>query len=746
MEKKTKIKPLSHLLLHKKIPLTGLDFDTTDDLIELNEFLGQTRALEAVNFGIGIQSQGYNMYAMGPSGIGKRSLITSVLNLHAAKQSVPSDWCYIHNFKLPVKPTALELPAGKGCILQDDMKRLIDELSNSILAVFESDEYNNSMAKIHQEFNRRRRKKGVKNKKNTQTKMIPRLYKERHKQEKALQSELTKSVVEPVINKLKRKYSDLEKVIEYLTSVQNDIVSHVNDFIKADELTNTLYFDLESPLLVNYQVNLLVDNKNLKGAPIIFEDNPLYSNLICRVEHITQQGVLTTNFTLIKAGSLHRANGGYLVIEARRLRKHPDAWDGLKRALYTKEIKIDTAEDLSDQAKPVSLDPVPIPINVKIILLGERYIYYSFTNNDPDFHELFKVTIDFDEIVARNKTNILLYARLIATIVHREKLKPFDKKAVAHIIEYSSRIAEDNEKLSTHIRSITNLIIEADYWAGIKQHKIVGVASVQAALASQVYRTDRSRELYYEDIYRDFVIIKTEGSVVGQVNALSVIKSGKFSYGHPTRVTAIVRMGKNKIIDIQREIKMAGSSFSKGGIIISNFIAGRYHGNYQLSLFASFSFEQIYGHIDGDSASIAEVCALLSALSEVPIKQYLAVTGSMDQHGNVQSIGGVNEKIEGHFDICKLKGLDGSHGVIIPAVNVKNLMLREDVVDAVKNKMFAIYTIDTIDEAIFLLTGIAAGQRINGKFSVNSINYKVEKKLIEFSKHAVPRKKKLNKK
>jgi predicted ATP-dependent protease len=338
-------------------------------------------------------------------------------------------------------------------------------------------------------------------------------------------------------------------------------------------------------------------------------------------------------------------------------------------------------------------------------------------------------------MINRSNKNIKLYARLIATTVQREKLRVFNKHAVGEIIEYSSRIADDNEKLSTHIRSLNNLIIESDYWAGINGHKIVDVRDVQQALSAQVHRMDRTRELYYDDIYRLFVIIKTAGHSVGQVNALSVIRLGKFSYGHPTRITAVARMGKGHIIDIQREVKMAGPSYSKGGLIISNFISSRYNNNHSLSLYASFSFEQIYGRLDGDSASIAEVCALLSALSYVPIKQSLAVTGSMDQHGNVQSIGAVNQKIEGYFDVCKLRGLDGSQGVIIPAVNVNNLMLREDVVDAVKKKKFTVYMMNTIDEAILLLTGVSAGRKVNGKYQKNSVNDKVEKRLLEFGEN-----------
>ncbi|HEX2549116.1 MAG TPA: AAA family ATPase, partial [Gammaproteobacteria bacterium] len=452
---------------------------------------------------------------------------------------------------------------------------------------------------------------------------------------------------------------------------------------------------------------------------------------------------LTTNFMLIKPGSLHLANGGFLVIEARKLKKFRDAWEGLKRALYNRKIMIESQDSFILSTRTISLDPMPIPLNIKIILLGERHTYYSFNNNDSDFSELFKVTADFDEHIERNKMNIQLYARLVATIVKLENLKPFNASAVAALIDYSSRIAEDIQKLSTHVRLIYDLIFESDYWANVEHKELVDAAHVLYAINAKIFRLDRTRQLYYEDIYRKFVIIYSKGVTVGQVNALSVVRVGQFSFGHPTRITATVRVGKGKIIDIQREIKMAGSSYSKGSLIISNFLSSRYCQDHLFSLFASLSFEQIYGRIDGDSASIAEVCALLSALSEIPLKQYLAVTGSMDQYGYAQSIGGVNEKIEGFFDICQLNGLNGQQGVLIPGVNVDNLMLKPEVVKAGKEKKFFIYPIENIDDAITILTGIPAGKKSKGKYQKHSVNDLVEKKLIEFSEKYAKQIKKL---
>ena len=728
-------KPLHYKHLRQKLNPKHLGFETTAELETLSEFIGQERALEALSFGIGIQSQGYNLYAMGPAGIGKHSVIRSILEDNAIKKAVPSDWCYIYNFEIPEKPISLELPPGLGNALQQDMKSFIEKLSASILDVFESDEYTAEMRKITDTFNANREKFSKKiMKKDSKKDPTPNLYKERHKKEKALKYRFTSAVVEPIIQELKNKYLELPQVLKYLSSVQKDVIDHVDDIIKSDESTSLFFFAQESPVLLKYQVNLLVDNSKRKGAPILFEENPSYSNIICQVEHIPQLGSLVTNFTLIRPGALHKANGGYLVIEARNLQKEPHAWEGLKRALYSRKIKIVPVEHLTETVRPISLEPTPIPLNIKVILLGDRHTFYSLSNHDPDFGELFKVAVDFDEQIARTKINLQLYARLIATIVRKENLRPFLASAVARVIDYSTRIAEDIKKLSTHVRSINDLILEADYWASLANKRFVEAVDVKRAIDAKIHRLDRSREIYYEDIFRDFIAIKTEGALIGQVNCLSVVKVGKFSFGHPTRMTGKVRMGKAQIIDIQREIHMAGPIMSKGSLIISHYLASRYNTNHLFSLSASLAFEQIYGEMDGDSASVAEVCVLLSALAEIPLKQNFALTGSLNQYGDVQAIGGVNEKIEGFFDICKGRGLTGDQAVLIPSVNAKNLMLREDVVQAAKDHLFSIYLIDNVDDAITLLTDVPAGKLIaEDQYTPDSVNDLVAKRLLKFS-------------
>ena len=490
----------------------------------------------------------------------------------------------------------------------------------------------------------------------------------------------------------------------------------------------------DNPLLVKYKVNVLVDNSKLDGSPIIFDDSPHYSSLICRVEYVNIQGFSTTNFSLIKAGSLHKANGGFLIIEARKLKKIPEAWEALKNALYSRKITIEPVEHDSNSLNPVSLEPMPIPLDVKVILLGDRTLYYSLCDKDSDFTELFKVPVDFDEQIPRNQKNITLYARLIATIVKHNKLLPFDAAAVAYIIDYSSRLVDDIDKLSTHIRSIEDLILESDYWAKQAGKQVVRSSDIRQALKAQVRRMDRAKEGYYEDIKRNFIIINTRGKSVGQVNCLSVRRVGDFSYGHPTRVTARVRQGKGTIIDIQREIKLAGPLHSKASLTISHFLASRFNCDEPFALSASIAFEQIYCWTEGDSASVGELCALLSALSGIPIYQHFAVTGSIDQYGEVQAIGGVNEKIEGFFDVCQSKGLNGKHGVLIPAVNVNNLMIREDIVAAAKSGKFFIYPINTVDDAISHLTGCEAGKRTRqGLFTNGSIYNSVEARLKLFS-------------
>lgn len=732
--KMKKLKPLVYTQLRQRLDTSQLNFKTTHKIKPLNGFIGQERALNALNFGINIHKKGYNLYAMGPAGIGKTSLINLILKDHATHLPTPPDWCYIYNFDVPEKPIALQLPAGKGSLLLEDMKILIEEVGQSIVSVFESDEYRIGIKKINAYFKLKRDKKRKKIKKSTGDK-IPYLYKERHDKEKELRFKLLTVMFEPAFHKLKKKYAKYVDVVNYLKKVETHFIDNAIDYIIEETKSGLLDFQRDNPDLVKYQINLMVDNSQLKGAPVIFEETPHYSNLISRIEYTMRDGVLVTNFNLIRTGSLHRANGGFLIIESRKLIKNRDAWEALKSAIYSEKIKIDPGQQMENSIKTITLNPEPIPLNVKIILLGDRRTYYLLSQHDQDFAKLFKVPVDFDEDVLRNPKNILLYARLIASIAKEENLRPFHNSAIGAIIDQSTRLAEDIEKLSTYFHGIKDLALEADYWASLKNKKTINADDVQKAIQAQYNRMDRTMQLYYEEIDRNFIVIDTENKVVGQVNCLSVRKVGNFAFGHPTRVTARVRAGDGKLIDIQREIKLAGPMHSKAGLIISSILASRFSPGELFSLSASLSFEQIYCWTDGDSASIGELCALISALSDVPIKQSFAITGSIDQHGDVQAIGGVNEKIEGFFNICQAKGLSGNQGVLIPAINIKNLMLRDDVVTASKQKQFSIYPINTLDEAIEIITGKSAGKRDkNGNYPTDSIYGKVEKRLQEFSR------------
>jgi lon-related putative ATP-dependent protease len=465
---------------------------------------------------------------------------------------------------------------------------------------------------------------------------------------------------------------------------------------------------------------------------VIYEDHPIYNNLVGRIEHLAQMGALLTDFTLIKSGALHRANGGYLILDARQLLLQPYAWDALKRVLRSRELRIESLGQALSLVSTVSLEPQPIPLDVKVVLVGERLLYYLLHRYDPDFGELFKVEADFSEGMDRTSENNLLYARLLATLIRREKLRSLDRGAVARVIEQSARAMGDAEKLSVHLLSIVDLLREADYWADVADNDAMTAADVQRAIDAQIHRADRLRERLQERIQRGTILIDTAGERVGQVNGLSVLQLGHFAFGRPNRITARVRLGKGEVVDIEREVELGGPIHSKGVLILSGFLSGRYVVDRPLSLSASLVFEQSYGGVEGDSASMAELCALLSALADVPIKQSWAMTGSVNQHGEAQPIGGVNEKIEGFFDVCQARGLPGEQGVIIPVSNVKDLMLRPDVVEAVRAGRFHVHAVQTVDRALELLTGMPAGERDEeGNFPEGSINQRVEARLID---------------
>ncbi len=787
--------PLSAQQLRQRCDPSQFDFETTDELGNLSDIVGQERAVDAILFGIGIRREGYNMFALGPSGTGKRTTIGQFLDQQAATEPIPSDWCYVNDFEQSHRPRAMQLPPGQGAVLRKDMEQLVEELRTAIPAAFESEDYRTRKQEAEEEFKEQQektfgeiqqqaqersialirtpaglafaplqegevispdefqklpeeeRKRFEENISKLQEQLQETLHQmrqwEREAREKVkeLDRQVTMFAVGHLIDELREKYTKLPDVVDYLNAVQQDVVENVDEFRKSEEIPQIMGTPLPRlmaglPRFRRYQVNVLVDHSQSKGAPVIYEEHPTYNNLIGRIEHLAQMGALVTDFNLIKPGALHRANGGYLILDARQLLPQPYAWDGLKRALRSREVRIEPLGQALSLVSTVSLEPEPIPLDEKVVLIGERLLYYLLYQYDPDFGELFKVEADFNEEMARTSENNLLYARLIGTMARKEELRPFDRGAVARVIERSTRMAGDAEKLSTHMLSIADLLREADYWADVAGNNVVTTDDVQRAIDAQIHRADRLQERVQEQIQRGTILIDTTGERVGQVNGLSVIGLGNFAFGQPSRITARARLGKGEVVDIEREVELGGPIHSKGVLILSGFLGARYAAKRPLSLSASLVFEQSYGGVEGDSASMAELCALLSALAEVPIKQSWAMTGSVNQHGEAQPIGGVNEKIEGFFDVCCLqgRGLTGKQGVIIPASNVQHLMLRQDIVEAVEAGQFHVYPVRTVDQAMELLTGIPAGEQDEeGNFPEGSINQRVEARLIELA-------------
>lgn len=766
-------------------------FATTNDLTELTEIIGQDRAIEAVKFGIGIRREGYNLFALGPAGMGKHTVIRRFLEQKAATEPTPPDWCYVNNFAEPQQPRYLQLPAGQGVMLRQDIARLVEELRSAIQTVFESESYRTRRQAILDElkeqqenaletFRQQAEAKGIallqtptgfalapmkgdgvitpdefnqlpEEERARLTELISSLHEqlqklmqqapqwERESREKLknLNSEVTTFAVAHLIDELRKKYETLPDVISYLDALQKDVIENADSILAPPETGLAALFashqqgQLSNSLLQQYQINLLIDHSTSHGAPMIYEDHPTFQNLIGQIEYVSQFGALVTDFNLIRPGALHRANGGYLMLDAHRVLTQPYAWEGLKRLLRSGEIRIESLGESLGLISTVTLKPQPIPLAVKVVLFGERLLYYLLCHFDPEFNDLFKVAVDFEEEMNRSLATHQLYAQMIATLARREKLLPLDRSAVARVIEHSARISGDSERLSTHTTALSDLLREADYWAGQSKQTIISADDVQRAIEAQIHRADRVRQKLQEEVLRGTLLIDTQGEKTGQINGLSVLTLDKFSFGHPTRITARVRLGKGEVIDIEREVEMGGPIHSKGVLILSGFLGARYAPDHPLSLSASLVFEQSYSGVEGDSASSAELYALLSALAEAPIKQAFAVTGSVNQQGQVQAIGGVNEKIEGFFDICQAKGLTGEQGVLIPAANVKHLMLRQDVIDAVAAAQFHIYAVETIDQGIELLTGLRAGERDEaGNFPPDSINQRVEARLI----------------
>ena len=782
--------PLSAALLYRRCDPAELPFALCSELEEAPGPIGQERAVEALEFAVRMRRRGYNVYALGASGSGRHDLIADLLRHKAATEPAPPDWCYVNNFADPQQPHRLQLPPGRGMRLSAAMKQLVEELAATLPAAFERDDYRARREVIDHQFKQRseqafgklqqraegkqitllrtptglalapkrgskvltpemfeelppaereqvqREIEGIQNELEAIMRQVPQWEREHRDAVRDLTRETTGFAIAHLMEELRTGYSDLPVVAEYLNAVERDIEENVDNFLAplaqqaSVPVPGPLEAAIEDAKFRRYQVNVIVDNGGQRGAPVVYEDNPTHQTLVGRVEHMARFGALVTDFNLLAPGALHRANGGYLILDAPKLLAGNYGWASLKRALNSGEIRIETLEQLMSVASTVSLSAAPIPLNVKVVLLGPPALYYLLSAHDEEFAELFKIAADFDDRVERSPQTTLLYARLICGVGRREKLRPLDRDAVARVIEQASRLSGDADKLSTSMRAFVDLLQESDQLAADAGKEVIGEAEVQSAIDAQIRRGDRIYRRMQEEIGRKTIRIETDGEQVGQVNGLSVISLGALSFGTPSRITAQVRLGRGEVVDIEREVELGGPLHSKGVLILGGFLGGRFGKTRPLSLNATLVFEQSYGGVEGDSASAAELFALLSALADAPIKQYFAVTGSVDQRGQIQAIGGVNEKIEGFFDACRIAGSTGGHGVIIPASNVKHLMLRRDVVAAATEGRFAIFAIDTVDQGMELLTGVPAGTPDrDGQYPAGTINQRVAARL-----------------
>lgn len=788
-------KPLDAAQLRRVVDAASLGFKTTDELQPVNGLIGQDRALKAIQFGANIKSHDFNVFVLGPPASGKSTAVRAYLGPKAAEGPPPADWVYVYNYDTPNRPKALKLPHGRAKALAKGMIAALDELRSVLPARFESEDYQVRRRTIDEQFrsgneealealNKKAQsqniallrtptgfamapmhegkvvkpevfnalpeamRKDVENKIAALEKelgaileRLPSSDKRRRTHLSELNEEVAKAAIRDALSDLHASISDIPDAAAYIEAAGHDMVRNVALFLSSGEEETAIVRrpvdSAQDPRFRRYLVNTMATDPvqtDTAGAPIIEEDNPTFGNIVGRVEHFAQMGTLVTDFLLIKPGALHKANGGYLLLDARRLLLSPFAWEALKRAIKAREIRIEQPSETMGLISTQTLDPDPIPLDVKVVLFGDRELYYLLAAHDPDFTRIFKVQADFDETINRSSENDTAYARLIASVVKEHGLKPLDAAAVARVIDEGARLANDREKLSIELGRISDIVREADYWSSEAERKVTARQDIVRAIDEQIQRVDRLRDRGQEVMERGIVLVDTEGAKVGQVNGLSVLQLGSFAFGRPTRITARVRLGAGRVTDIEREVKLGGPLHSKGVMILWGFLAGRYALDGPLALAASLVFEQSYGGVDGDSASSTELYALLSALSEVPIKQSFAVTGSVNQHGEVQAIGGVNEKIEGFFDICKSRGLKKGQGVLIPKSNVQHLMLREDVVEAVKNGQFSVYAVSTIDEGIEILTGVTAGERAaNGLFPAGTINGRVEDKLRAFA-------------
>jgi lon-related putative ATP-dependent protease len=771
---------------------SSLGFRTTEGLKPVEGIIGQARAIRALQFGLAIQEHGFNIYVAGLPGTGRTTAVKAFLEELARQKEVPTDWCYVHHFKDPYFPKAMKLPPGKGKVLQEDMRKLVEEARREIPRVFEKEDYTMRRERIGDGLRKKRealftrlgeraqekgfliqssqvglliipvvdgnpmsdqdfmalpperkeeilkRRSVVEEELKAATKELKAAEKEANEELQNLDREVALFAVGYLLNDLKERYEDLPQVLNYLKEVQEDILENIGQFRGGGEGSSEMLLPmarLRELAFRKYQVNVVVDNSGMTGAPVVMEFNPTNNNLFGRIEKESEFGALVTDFTMIRAGSLHRANGGYLVVQVEELLRNIFSWDGLKRSIRNREIAIEEAGERLGFIATKSLSPEPIPLETKVILIGNPALYHLLFAYDEDFNELFKVKADFDTRMDWTEENIKTYAASLWSLCCRERLRHMDAGAVAKVIEHSSRLAEDQEKLSTRFIEISDIMREANHYASSAGSSLVTRGEVEKAIEERIYRSNLIQERINDLIAKGVLCIDTEGEVVGQVNGLAVISLGDFAFGRPNRITVSVGLGREGIIDIERESKLGGRIHTKGVMILGGFLADRYAQDKPLALSARLVFEQSYEEVEGDSASSTELYALLSALSGLPIRQGIAVTGSVNQKGQVQAIGGVNQKVEGFFQICQAKGLTGAQGVIIPESNLSNLMLKEEVVQAAREGKFHIWPVKTIDEGIEILTGQQAGQkRADLTFEPDTVNDRVNRRLQELAR------------
>jgi predicted ATP-dependent protease len=760
------------------------DFRTTADLAEPDQPFGQSRATEAVGLGLDIAGPGYNLFVLGRPGSGRHEVVRGLVQAHARRRPTPPDWCYLYNFEDPTKPRALSLPPGEGTRLRAEMQAFVEEVGKAITVAFESEEYRSRIEAIEKEYKQRegeavqalvrtaseqriavlrtpqgfafapmkdgepmtpeqlealteaeRERLGqlVEQMRTPLMELMHRLPRLRREMQDRLRQATRDTMgyaAGHLIEELKERFAAHPGVLAFLDEVLKDILEagqQLREQRSEDEEPGAFTGSLS---LIRYQVNLFVGHQPGDHAPVLACENPNYANLLGRIDHLPHMGTLLTNFTLIRPGSLQRANGGYLMLDALEVLAQPYAWDGLKRALKSGEAVIESLPQLLGWVSTLALEPEAIPLSLKIILFGERRHYYLLQALDPEFDDLFKVAADFEDEVTRDAQQTARYARLVASLARGARLRPLERDAVARLVEHAARLAGDAAKLSTATRPLADLLHEADLMASRASRELITRADVCQALAARIRRADRLRHSLHDAVLSDTLRIATDGAELAQVNGLAVLELGEFRFGHPVRITATARLGDGDLVDIEREAALGQPIHSKGVLILASFLRSRYARDLPFSLSASLVFEQSYGPVEGDSASLAELCALLSALAGLPLSQALAVTGSVDQNGAVQAIGGVNEKVEGFFDLCRERGLTGEQGVLIPRANVRHLMLREDVVDAAARGLFHVYPIGSVDEAMELLTGRAAGERdARGHVAAGSVNQLVTARL-----------------